>query len=109
MTDARVLLAFAALCVLALWYVCAGVKASLAPLCALGSAVVWFSAFGMAGLLRVGGWLFYLVCAGAAVFLVVRRLARISSQTACACASVRRRICQPPRMKAAFSTTATAM
>ncbi len=73
MTDFRVLLALAALCALALFYVSIGVKGALAPFCAVCTAAVWFSLAGALGVLRTGGWVFYILCAAAAVWLVFRR------------------------------------
>ena len=36
-----------------------GVNSASAPLLSLCSAILWFSGFGMAGMLSLGGWLFY--------------------------------------------------
>lgn len=72
MTDFRILIAFAALCAVALFYVSLGVKGAFAPFCAACTAIVWFSLMGTVGLLRVGGWLFYLAAAAAVVWLILR-------------------------------------
>ena len=56
MGDARVLLAFAQLLVLALAFRELGVKSSLAPLCAVGGVVGVLTAFGCFGVLAAGGW-----------------------------------------------------
>lgn len=70
--EARVLLALAALAALALVYAERGVKPALAPLCAMGSAALFVSAFGAFGLLRLGGWLFYLAALAGVGWLVWR-------------------------------------
>lgn len=70
MTELRVFLAFAAVCVVALWYVSRGVLASLAPLCAVATAALWFSLCGCFGLLRLGGWVFYAFAAILVLYLL---------------------------------------
>ena len=76
MDNLRILLAFAALLALALFYVRLGLSASLAPLCAVGTVALWLSLAGGLGFLRAGGWLLYLFCAGCAVFLLWQGIAR---------------------------------
>lgn len=76
MDNLRILLAFAALLALALFYVRLGLSASLAPLCAVGTVALWLSLAGALGFLRAGGWLLYLFCAGCAVFLLWQGIAR---------------------------------
>ncbi|MDL2252540.1 hypothetical protein LJC49_00500 [Ruminococcaceae bacterium OttesenSCG-928-I18] len=72
MTDLRVFLAFCALVVLALFYMERGVRGSLAPLCAVCSAGLFFALLGCAGLLELAGWAFYLFCLLAAGWLLYR-------------------------------------
>lgn len=43
---------------------------SLMPLVAVSGAMLWFTLFGMAGLLRLGGWLWYAGCAAALLWCV---------------------------------------
>ncbi len=74
MTDARVLLALAALVVLTLVYVSAGVQSALAPLCAAATTALWFAAMGCLGWLWAGGWAYYLLCALGAGWLVWRHI-----------------------------------
>lgn len=69
-----ILFAFCAQILLALYFVKAGIKSALAPLCALGSTVLWFTFFGCMDQLLVGGWLFYLGLLAAGLWLLYQRL-----------------------------------
>ena len=72
MTDARVLLALATLCVYGVVFASLGIKSALAPFTAVCTAIIWFTFFGMFGLLPLGGWLFYLGAVGGIGFLICR-------------------------------------
>ncbi len=74
MTDIRVLLALATLCIYGVVFASVGVKGALAPFTATCTAIIWFTFFGMFGLLPLGGWLFYLGAIGGLAFLLYRHL-----------------------------------
>lgn len=70
MDDLRVLVAFAALVSIALFYVWRGVPSSGAPLCAVSTVALWLTFFGCINQLWLGGLLLYLLAAVAAGWLV---------------------------------------
>ncbi len=72
MTDARILITFAAVLVLALFFVQKKVNPSFAPLCALGGGVILVGLFGCFDLLRLGGWIFFGLAALSAIWLFYR-------------------------------------
>ncbi|MDL2293696.1 hypothetical protein LJC60_03595 [Ruminococcaceae bacterium OttesenSCG-928-D13] len=72
MADARVLLAFAALIALALFYIERGLPAAFAPFCAAGSVMAAATVFACFGLAVAGMWAVYLACLAAAGWLVFR-------------------------------------
>ena len=68
-----VLLCLACLAALCLFFASLrGVNSASAPLLALCCAILWFAAFGMLGLLRLGGGLFYGASLGLGVWAVYR-------------------------------------
>ncbi len=72
----RPFLALAALLALSLFLADRGIKSALAPLCAVCAGGLWLALFGMAGFLQLGGWLFYLLAALAAGWLLWRGLGK---------------------------------
>lgn len=74
MTDARILLAFLAIVSVSFLYISIGVKSALAPLCAVATAGLWFTVFGMLGFLWAGGLAFYVLAALGGVCLIWRRV-----------------------------------
>ncbi len=72
----RPFLALLALVALGLFFSAKGVKSALAPLCAVCAGGLWLCFFGMAGFLRLGGWLLYGLAALAAGWLLWRGLAK---------------------------------
>ena len=47
------------------------------PLVAVALAMLWFTVFGCAGVLVLGGWLWYALCAAALVFVVLKEKAAL--------------------------------
>ena len=52
-------------------------SAALMPLVAVALAMLWFTVFGCAGVLVLGGWLWYALCAAALVFVVLKEKAAL--------------------------------
>lgn len=72
MADARVLVAFAAILALCLFFIERGVKPAFAPMCAVGMVALWVPLFGCLGALWVGTLLLYIACAAALLWVLWR-------------------------------------